>query len=73
MPAAILTNGTQSREVSGTIRIADGMNVVELSNVDQYELVEMVEAAGVEPASEKTSNRELSCFSRVHLCLVSGA
>ena len=23
----------------------------------------MVEAAGVEPASEKTSNRELSCFS----------
>ena len=26
---------------------------------------EMVEAAGVEPASEKTSNRELSCFFRV--------
>ena len=25
--------------------------------------VEMVEAAGVEPASEKTVNRELSCFS----------
>jgi hypothetical protein len=24
----------------------------------------MVEAAGVEPASEKTSNRELSCFFR---------
>jgi len=24
----------------------------------------MVEAAGVEPASEKTVNRELSCFSR---------
>ena len=24
----------------------------------------MVEAAGVEPASEKTYNRELSCFSR---------
>ena len=24
----------------------------------------MVEAAGVEPASEKTFNRELSCFSR---------
>ena len=26
----------------------------------------MVEAVGVEPTSEKTSNRELSCFSRVH-------
>ena len=26
---------------------------------------EMVEAAGVEPASEKTYNRELSCFFRV--------
>ena len=25
----------------------------------------MVEAAGVEPASEKTSNRELSCFFRI--------
>jgi len=29
--------------------------------------VEMVEAAGVEPASEKTVNRELSCFFRSHL------
>ncbi len=27
----------------------------------------MVEAAGVEPASETTDNRERSCFSRVHL------
>jgi hypothetical protein len=27
--------------------------------------LEMVEAAGVEPASEKTSNRELSCFFRI--------
>jgi hypothetical protein len=26
----------------------------------------MVEAAGVEPASETTFNRERSCFSRVH-------
>jgi len=25
----------------------------------------LVEAAGVEPASEKTSNRELSCFFRI--------
>jgi hypothetical protein len=25
----------------------------------------VVEAAGVEPASEKTSNRELSCFFRI--------
>ncbi len=33
----------------------------------------MVEAVGVEPTSETTDNRELSCFSRVHLCLVSGA
>ena len=31
---------------------------------------EMVEAAGVEPASETTVNREPSCFSSVHLCLV---
>ena len=30
----------------------------------------MVEAAGVEPASEITDNRELSCFFQVHLCLV---
>ena len=28
---------------------------------------EMVEAAGVEPASETANSRELSCFSRVHL------
>ncbi len=27
----------------------------------------MVEAAGVEPASENTTNREISCFSHVHL------
>ena len=26
----------------------------------------MVEAVGVEPTSETTFNRELSCFSRVH-------
>ena len=29
-----------------------------------YRTFFMVEAAGVEPASEKTSNRELSCFFR---------
>jgi len=34
-------------------------------------IAKMVEAVGVEPTSEKTSNRELSCFSQVHLCLVS--
>ena len=34
--------------------------------------LEMVEAVGVEPTSETTDNREHSCFSRVHLCLVSG-
>ena len=33
----------------------------------------MVEAAGVEPASEKTSNRERSCFFQVLFCLVNGA
>src|ERR1700744_6512692 len=33
----------------------------------------MVEAAGVEPASETTSNRELSCFFQVLFCLVNGA
>ena len=27
----------------------------------------MVEAAGVEPASENANNREHSCFSRIHL------
>jgi len=27
----------------------------------------MVEAAGVEPASETTNSRELSCFFQVHL------
>jgi hypothetical protein len=32
--------------------------------------LEMVEAAGVEPASEKTSNREPSCFFRFIFCLV---
>jgi hypothetical protein len=30
----------------------------------------LVEAAGVEPTSETTFNREHSCFSQVHLCLV---
>ncbi len=33
----------------------------------------MVEAVGVEPTSETTFNRELSCFSQVHLCLAAGA
>ena len=33
----------------------------------------LVEAAGVEPASEKTSNRERSCFFQVLFCLVNGA
>ena len=33
----------------------------------------MVEAAGVEPASETASNRERSCFFQVLFCLVSGA
>jgi len=32
----------------------------------------MVEAVGVEPTSETTNNRELSCFFHVHFCLVSG-
>jgi len=32
----------------------------------------MVEAAGVEPASEKADNREPSCFSQVLICLVAG-
>ncbi len=30
----------------------------------------MVEAAGVEPASETAFNREHSCFSAFHFCLV---
>ena len=34
---------------------------------------DLVEAAGVEPASETTVNRELSCFFHVHFCLVTGA
>jgi len=33
----------------------------------RFEKNELVEAAGVEPASEKTFNRELSCFFRSHL------
>jgi hypothetical protein len=32
--------------------------------------LEVVEAVGVEPTSETTVNREHSCFSNVHLCLV---
>ena len=30
----------------------------------------LVEAVGVEPTSETTFNRERSCFSHVHICLV---
>ena len=36
-------------------------------NVFIMNKIEMVEAAGVEPASETTVNRELSCFFRSHL------
>ena len=43
------------------------------SGVRLFRRRKMVEAAGVEPASEKTSNRELSCFFHVHLCLVIAA
>ena len=65
----LFADGLDYSPKSGFLNRSESSLFNALETVD-FRKVSMVEAAGVEPASETTVNREPSCFSSVHLCLV---